>query len=235
MYDGARGRRRTMRARRAEKAKRNTNKRSSSCVCVCVCVCVFFPPSFLSPPHLSLPLFLSTLLPISLCLSLLHTHTHTHTHTHPSCRHSSYGHPFGFSKYPLSLPPLHTHVTPDTVRPNVTQSPVRAARLCICIPALGAPRETHGSHSVGELNACTHCPGHTPCRTNVHASPHLPTLERPSPCPSLPTPSRECLPGAGTVLGPGRTAMVELTVSMYDNQEPFFPAPSVSPQERECN
>lgn len=135
MNDGARGRR--GRVRQAERAKGNA---AVSC-CVCACVCLF--PSLFPLPSPSLPvsvslflslffyqlssLFLSVSLPVAPCpppprpptrLSLLYTHTHNH----PSCRHSSYGHPFGLSNYPLSLPPPHTHVTPHTVRP--TRHPV---------------------------------------------------------------------------------------------------------------
>ena len=69
-------------------------------------------------------------------------------------------------------------------------------------------------------------------RAHIPPSPHTGTA---LPLSFSPNALKERLPGAGTVLAPGRTAMAELTVSMYDNQEPFFPAPSVSPQERECN
>ena len=37
--------------------------------------------------------------------------------------------------------------------------------------------------------------------------------------------------GSGAVLGAGRTAVVELTVYMCDDREPFFSAPAVSPKE----
>ena len=213
---------------------------------VCARVCVFFPPSFLSPPHLSLSLSLSfspsfsinspPCLSLSLSLSLL-VHPPPppnpslpliHTHTQSSLLQAQL---LWTPLWPLqlsTLPPTPAH-TRDSAHRQTHTSP-----SCLSLQPVSASASPPWEHlgtstaptAVGELRARTHRPGHTPRRTNVRASPHLPTLERPSPCP-LPTPSRECLPGPGLCWAQEDSSGI--TGSRYDSHDPFFPAPSAPP------
>ena len=145
MYDGTRGRRGTMRVRRAGKAKGDTDKRSSSCVCVCVCVCLF--PSLSSPlpisVYLSLSLFfyqlsslsLSVSLSIapgpSLSLSLSPLYTHTHTHTPPSLLQAQLLWTPLWLLQISTLPPAPAH-TRDSGYRQTQCHPV----TCLCSPSL---------------------------------------------------------------------------------------------------
>jgi len=147
MYDGTRGRRGTMRVRRAGKAKGDTDKRSSSCVCVCVCVCLF--PSLSSPlpisVYLSLSLFFYQLSSLSLSVSLsiapgpslslslspLYTHTHTHTHTPPSLLQAQLLWTPLWLLQISTLPPAPAH-TRDSGYRQTQCHPV----TCLCSPSL---------------------------------------------------------------------------------------------------
>ena len=241
MNDGARGRR--GRVRQAERAKGNA---AVSC-CVCACVCLF--PSLFPLPSPSLPvsvslflslffyqrssLSLSVSLPVAPCpppppppnpsLPLIHTHTQS------SLLQAQL---LWTPLWPLqlsTLPPTPAH-TRDSAHRQTHTSP-----SCLSLQPVSASASPPWEHlgtstaptAVGELRARTHRPGHTPRRTNVRASPHLPTLERPSPCP-LPTPSRECLPGRDCA-GPRRTAVVSQAPGMTATTPSSQPLPLPPP------
>lgn len=213
-------------SKQAERAKGTIASRSFLSVCVCVLFPSLFPlpsPSLLSLSlSLFLSLFLSTLLPclsLSLSLSLLwSTPTpppnpslpliHTHTIIPPADT-ALMDTPFGLSNYPISLPPPHTRDSGCNYQTHTSASRLSLQPAsCICIPALGAPRDIHGSHSRRRAQ-CTHAPAQdiphaVPTCTRPHISPRW---NGPPPVLS-PAPSRECLPRGRDCAGPWRTAVV---------------------------
>lgn len=182
------------RVRQAERARETP----ASAVSFCVRVCLFPPlssPLPISPVSvslsLSLPLFLSTLLPclsLSLsCRSLSTPHPpptpslpliHTHTHNHPSAD-------TALMDTPLASPTIQSPSHPRTRDSGYHQAHTSASRLSWPVSASASPPWEHPGDiprlpAVGELSARTHRPGHTHAVPTC-ASPHLPTLERPSP------------------------------------------------------